>query len=124
MQRPRLASRVVTQSLPPLDETLCWQCGAAPAERMRPCRSCGALLAEAAERRDEDVHAERVLVPLVLQAGDVLGGPLTLLAVETLPNSFVVRLHHDIDWAVPGVYGAELQGTPGRRTRPRGGDGR
>lgn len=74
------------------------------------CRSCDALLQATAARRDADVHAERVLVPLALQAGDVLGGPLTLLGVEVLPNSFVLRLHHDIDQTVTGGCGAEPDG--------------
>jgi hypothetical protein len=81
---------------------------------MRLCRACEGHLAETAERRDEDIHAERVLMPVAIQAGDVLGGPLTVLAVETLPNSFVVRLHHDIDWVVPGVCEAEPRGGSGR----------
>jgi hypothetical protein len=117
MRRPLPVAHVATQILPPLDADRCWQCAAAPAARMGLCRSCGAHLEETAERRDEDVHAERVLVPLALQAGDVLGGPLTLLGVEILPNSFVVRLHHDIDQAVTGICGAEPD-VPGSQAHP------
>jgi len=118
MRRPRPAAQVATQVLPPIGGDRCRQCDAAPAERMGLCRSCGAHLEATAVRRDEDVHAaERVLVPLALQAGDVLGGPLTLLGIEILPNSFVLRLHHDLEWAVTGTCGAEPDG-PASQSHP------
>jgi hypothetical protein len=117
IQPPRPAATVSSRDVPALDETTCWQCGTRPIHRGRQCRSCSADRIAVAERRDEDIDAHRGLVPLAVAAGDVLGGPLTLLAIETMPHCFALRFHHDIDWAIGGACGGG-PGGPGSWSHP------
>lgn len=97
---PGPAPGVTVRATPPAHGgSRCRWCAAAPAESAGLCGSCRTIQTTTAERRDRDVHAERTLTPLAVQAGHVLGGPLTVLGIETMPHGFVVRLHHDVDWA-------------------------